>query len=126
MKSKVLLFSPLFLPAIIFICMLCNSCKGKSNNYEPTYSDDSSEKKTLLYGVPTQAHYEIHAALVKYLNDHLPGIQIRIVASSNFTAYVDKLNARLFDLALANGVMALDTARLGYGILGTSVEEESN
>jgi len=126
MRRKVLVFRRFFLRGIICMSVICNSCKGENKNYEPTYSVDTLQNKTLLYGVPTQAHYGMHAAFVKYLNDHISAIHIRTVASSNFSAYVDKLNGRFFDVALANGVLALDSTRLGYSILGTSVEEEAN
>ncbi|MFL5739881.1 MAG: phosphate/phosphite/phosphonate ABC transporter substrate-binding protein [Flavisolibacter sp.] len=126
MKGYFFALSPFSLAGIVFSVLLLTTCKPKSTTYEPTYSIDSGQKKTLLYGVPTQSYYEIHTAFVTYLNDHLPGLHIQTVASSNFSAYVGKVNARFFDLALANGIMALDSARIGYSILGTSVEEVAN
>jgi phosphonate transport system substrate-binding protein len=126
MRSNVLLFRWLFLPGIIFMSILFTACKSKTNTYEPRYSEDSTQKKTLLYGVPTQAYYELHTAFVNYLNQHLPGIHIQIVASSDFSEYVDKLNKGLFDLALANGIMALDSNRMGYSLAGETVGEEPN
>jgi phosphonate transport system substrate-binding protein len=126
MKSYLFVLRPFSLAGWIFCFLLFAACKPKSTTYEPTYSIDSGQKKTLLYGVPTQAYYEIHAAFVAYLNDHLPGIHIRIVANSNFLTYVDNFNARVFDIALANGIMALDTARLGYSVLGAAVDETAN
>jgi ABC-type phosphate/phosphonate transport system substrate-binding protein len=126
MKRYCFVLGPCGLAALIFSFLLFTTCKPKSPAYEPTYAIDSAEKKTLLYGVPTQAFYEIHAAFVAYLNDHLPDLHIRIVANSNFLAYIDNVNTRAFDIALANGILALDSARLGYSILGTSVEETAN
>src|SRR5947207_1633315 len=114
MKSYFFALRPFSLAGLVFSLLLFATCKPKSTTYEPTYSIDSGQKKTLLYGVPTQSFYEIHAAFVAYLNDHLPGIHIRVVATSNFLTYVDNFNARAFDIALANGIMALDSTRLGY------------
>jgi phosphonate transport system substrate-binding protein len=126
MKGYFFVFSPFSLAGLLLSFFLLTTCKPKATGYEPTYAADSAQKKTLLYGVPTQSYYEIHAGFVKYLNDHLPGLEIRIVASSNFLGYFDKIKARVFDLALANGILALDSARLGYSILAVSVEEEAN
>src|SRR4051794_20430493 len=108
MIGKVFLFRWLFLPGIIYISILCNSCKGINKNYEPTYSVDTPEKKTLLFMVPTQAYYEMQAAFVNYLNEHLTGIYIQTVASADFSAYGDKVNKGLFDLALGNAMLVLD------------------
>jgi phosphonate transport system substrate-binding protein len=126
MKRFFFLLGPFGLAGLFFIFLLFTTCKQKSTTYEPTYSIDSGQKKTLLYGVPTQSYYEMNAAFVTYLNDHLPGLHIRTVASSNFSAYVDNFNARAFDIALTNGIMVLDSTRLGYSILGASVDETVN
>lgn len=61
-----------------------------------------------------------------YLNDHLPVIKIRPVASASFSAFIDSVTARSFDVVLGNGILALDSIRLGYSILATSVEEMGN
>jgi len=126
MKSKVLLFRLFFLSGIIFMSILFTTCRSKTNTYEPTYSVDTPQKKTLLYAVPTQAYYEMHTAFVNYLNEHLTGTHIHIVASPNFSAYVDKVNNRLFDLALGNGILALDGKRIGYSFVGETVEQVPN
>jgi len=126
MKGYFFFLRPFSLAGLVLFFLLFATCKPKSNPYEPKYSLDSAQKKTLSYGVPTQSYYEIHSAFVTYLNDHLPNLHIQTIASSNFSAYIDKVKGRSFDLALANGIMALDSTRLGYSILGTSVEEVAN
>jgi phosphonate transport system substrate-binding protein len=125
MKGKFVFSKTFCLAGLIPLLMFC-ACQTKTKTYEPTFSVDSSQKKILLYGVPTQSYYEIHSAFVRYLNERLDGIHLQIVASSSFSAYVDKLENRLYDVALANGVIALDSTRIGYSILGTSVEEQAN
>src|SRR5215207_6393620 len=124
MKSKVLLFGSLFLPGIIFMSILCHSCKGKIKNYEPTYSTDSSRKKILLFGVPTQSFYEITGLFEKYLSEHLQGAQVQTVASSTYLDYMEKLDKRLFDFTIVNGAKALECARNGYSIIGCAVDEQ--
>jgi len=127
MKRYFFVLSPFGLAGLVFSFLLLTTCNPKSTTYEPTYSVDSGQKKTLLFGAPTQSYYEMYGPFVTYLNDHLPGLHIQTVASSNFSDYVDKLNARSFDIAMANGIMALgDSVRLGYSILGTSVDEAAN
>jgi phosphonate transport system substrate-binding protein len=126
MKRYFFVLGPFGLAGLVFSFLLSTTCKPKSTTYEPTYSIDSVQKKTLLFGVPTQSFYEMNAALVTYLNDRLPGSQIQTVASSNFSVYVDKLNARSFDVAMANGIMAFENIQNGYSILAASVDEETN
>ena len=114
------------LAGLVFSFLFFTACKPKATPYEPTYSIDSGQKKTLFFGLPTQSYYEIWAAFGKYMNDHLRDIHIQTVASPNFLAYMDSLNARAFDVVLINGILALDSIRLGCSILGTSVEEIAN
>jgi phosphonate transport system substrate-binding protein len=119
-QKIVLLFS------LLFYQLLFSSCKSKTTHYEPTYLNDTPQKKILVYGVPTQAYYEIHAAFVKYLNERLPNTHIRIVASSDFSEYVEKLNSGFFDLAIANGIIVVDDNFSGYSLIGESVGEDPN
>lgn len=114
------------LAGLVFSFLLFTTCKSKSPTYEPTYSVDSAQKKTIVFGLPTQSYYEIWAGFVSYLNDRLPGIHIQTVASSNFSDYIDSWNAKSYDILLANGIMALDSSRINYSSLGTSLEEIAN
>jgi len=123
-KSKVFLLVWLFLPAIFCMSILCNSCKQKTKNYEPNYATDSSHKKILLFGVPTQSYYEIYDLFVNYLNDHLDGAQVQTVVNSTLAGYMKKLGNQDFDLTIVNGGTALQSIRNGYAIIGRTVEEE--
>lgn len=125
MKSSTLLFRLLFLHGIIFMSIVCNSCKGKSKNYEPTYSTDSAHNKILFFGLPTQKYFESTNLLVNYLNEHLHGVKVRTVASSNFLNYLDRISKRDFEMVIVNGIQALESGRNGYSILCTSIDEES-
>ncbi|MFL5811687.1 MAG: phosphate/phosphite/phosphonate ABC transporter substrate-binding protein [Flavisolibacter sp.] len=107
---------------ILFTIVLCNGCRQKSVNYEPTYSTDIPSTKVLLFGVPTQSYYEIHDLFVKYLNEHLKGAKIQTVAISTFEGYMDQLRNRYFDLTIVNGMKALESIRNGYSIVGQVVE----
>src|SRR5688572_33076519 len=104
MKRFSFALSPLGLAGLVSSFLFFTTCEPKSTTYEPTYSVDTSQKRTLLYGVPTQAYYDMHAPFVNYLNEHLQDIHIQLVASSDFSEYIDKLNEGVFDLAIANGV----------------------
>jgi len=126
MQGNFFLVNPFSFAGLIFFLLLFGACGSNTNSYEPTYSIDTSQKKTLLYGVPTQAFYELHTPFVNYLNEHLKGIHIQLVSSSNFSTYVEKVNNRQFDLAISNGIMALDAKRIGYSLAGESVGEDPN
>jgi phosphonate transport system substrate-binding protein len=125
MKSKVLLFRWSCLPAIICLSILCNSCKGKSKNYEPTYATDSIAKKVILFGVPTQTYYETTDLFVDYLNKHLIGAQVKLVTASDFSDWIDRLGKQHFDITTVSGIQALEGVRNGCSILGVSVDEVS-
>jgi phosphonate transport system substrate-binding protein len=115
----------LFFLILLLFSLLFSACRLKQS-YEPTYSADSTQNETLLYGVPTQAYFEMHSAFVKYLNERLPGTHIRIVACSDFSTYVKEIDSGIFDLAIANGIMAVDDNRTGYSFIGESLGQEPN
>jgi phosphonate transport system substrate-binding protein len=99
-----------------------SGCRQKGKTYEPTYLADSSAKKKLVFIVPTQTFYETADLFVKYLNDHLTGIQIQTVAGSSFMDYVDQVSKGKFDLTITSGNNALGCIRNGYTIIGRVVE----
>ena len=126
MKRYFFVLSPFCLAGLVFTFLLFTTCKSKSATYEPTYSIYSGQKKTLLYGVATQAFYELNTSFVKYLNEHLEGASLKIVANSSFSVYVDKVKNRYFDVAGGNGIMALESIQNGYSILAAVVDEDAN
>ena len=126
MKRYFFVLRPFGLAGLVFSFLLFTTCKSKSTTYEPTFSIDSSQKKTLLYGVATQAFYELNTSLVKYLNEHLEGASLKIVANSSFSVYVDKVKNRYFDVTGGNGIMALESIQNGYSILAAVVDEDAN
>jgi len=112
---------------VLILCLLLfHACRSKVNNYAPVYSEDSTKSNALIFGVSTQAFYELNTPFVNYLNERLDGVHIQIVASSYFSTYVDKLKNGYFDLAGANGIMALESIRNGYSILAAPVDEHTN
>src|SRR5215217_159970 len=111
------------LSCAVVLWLGCNSAKDK---YEPRYSQDSSSKNFLLFGVPTQSYYEITDLFVNYLNQHLKGVQIQTVASSSFSGYNEKLDEGYFDITIANGMVALKSAENDYSIIGQAVDEAGN
>jgi len=101
-------------------------CNSADKRYEPSYSVDSSSKKILLFGVPTQSYYGITESFVNYLNQHLNGLQIQTVASSSFSGYNEKLDKGYFDITIVNGMVALKSAENDYSIIGQAVDEAGN
>jgi phosphonate transport system substrate-binding protein len=126
MKGKRFFLVPFSATLLMLFLLLFSACKSKGNYYEPTYLKDSIKKKTLLYGVPTQAYYEMHIAFVRYMNERLPKTHIQIVSSSNFSGYVSKVKNGVFDLAVANGIMAIEDKPSMYSLAGESIGEEPN
>jgi len=125
--KEIFFFLKQFSVAGLMLCLLFfSACRSKTNSYEPSYGVDTSQKKVLVFGVSTQAFYELNTPFVNYLNERLDGIQVKIVANSQFSTYVDKLKNGLFDLAGANGIMTLESIRNGYSILAASVDQDVN
>src|SRR4051794_39700237 len=73
---------------ILFALLFFSNCGPKRQNYEPAYSNTSTQKN-LLFGVPTQSYYEICDLFVKYFNDRLDGPEIQTVGESNFLEYIE-------------------------------------
>ena len=126
MKGIFFSVRPFCFASLMFLLVLISGCRSKTNNYEPVYSEDSLQTKTLLYGVSTHAFHELNTAFAKYLNERLDSARFELVASSYFSAYVDKLEKRYFDMAGANGFMTLESIRNGYSILAASVDNDAN
>jgi phosphonate transport system substrate-binding protein len=126
MKRYFFVLSPFSLPALVFSFTLFTTCKPKPVSYEPTFSIDSAQKKTLLFGVATQAFYELNTPLTKYLNEHLEDAHLKIVANSSFSEYVEKVKNRYFDVAGGNGIIALESIHNGYSILTAVVDQDVN
>jgi ABC-type phosphate/phosphonate transport system substrate-binding protein len=119
---------PIFLPIFFFAIgeIALQGCNSAGKRYEPGYSMDSSSKKFLLFGVPTQSYYEITDSFVSYLNQHLKGVQIQTVASSSFAGYNEKLDKGYFDITVVNGMVALKSAENEYSIVGQAIDEAGN
>lgn len=120
-----------FFSAYWIICpfislMFAIGCKHKAKFYEPSYTIDSLPKKTLLFGVPSQAYYELTDSIVGYLNERLHGVQLQTVASSSFNNYNAQLAAGYFDITIANGMTALEAIHNGYSIIGQVVDQTGN
>jgi phosphonate transport system substrate-binding protein len=123
-RSKMIFIKWLMLPAVILIIGLGYNCKSKAVPYQPAYAADSSRKKILLFGVPSQSYFILSDSFVKYLNDHLKGAQVQTVASPSFLGYMDKLNNHHFNFTIVNGMKALEAIRNGYSIVSTALDKD--
>src|SRR6476469_8583260 len=77
--------------------LLLTSCNCPHENYEPTFSPDSSNKKVLVFGLPNLSSYGDCDLFIKHLNKNLTTAKIRVLACSNADDYLDKLKKRVFD-----------------------------
>lgn len=111
---------------VVFLSSLFIGCKSKTIHYQPAYTSDKEAKKVLLFGVPSQSYYELCDSLVRYLNEHLQGVQVQTVASSTFAFYNEKLDHRYYDFTIANGMTALNSMGNGYRIIGRAVDPGGN
>jgi phosphonate transport system substrate-binding protein len=100
------------------------NCKSKTRAYQPSYSPDTTRKRILLFGVPSQSYFILSDLFVKYLNDHLKGSQVQTVASVSFLGYIDKLQDHNFNFTIVNGISALEGVRNGYSIVATALDED--
>jgi len=107
-----------------FLFLSCNSHSSRKQQYEPTYSVDSSGKKVLIFGVPNLSSYEDCDLLVKYLNKNLSNIFIRIVASTDVKDYENKIKKNEFDFIIINGPLLLEAEKNGYSIVAKMGDDE--
>ena len=108
----------------IFWCIGILSCNGHYENYEPTFSPDSSNKKVLVFGLPNLSSYGDCDLFIKYLNKNLSKARIRILACSNADDYLNKLKKRAFDFTIINGSLVLDAEQNGYSIVGKMGDDD--
>jgi len=100
------------------------SCNGAHQNYEPTFSPDSSNKRVLVFGLPNLSSYGDCDLFIKYLNKNLSTATIRVLACSNADDYLDKIKKRAFDFTIINGSLVLDAEKNGYIIVGKMGDDE--
>jgi len=104
--------------------LLLTSCIGHHENYEPTFSPDSSNKKVLVFGLPNLSSYGDCDLFIKHLNKNLTTAKIRVLACSNADDYLDKLKKRVFDFTIINGSLVLDAEQNGYAIVGKMGDDD--
>jgi len=100
------------------------ACNGHYQNYEPTFSPDSSNKKVLIFGLPNLSSYGDCDLFIKYLNKNLSKAKINVLACTNADDYLDKLKKRAFDFTIINGSLILDAEQNGYSIVGKMGDDD--
>jgi ABC-type phosphate/phosphonate transport system substrate-binding protein len=125
MKSKtVLRMKKLSIIKFIFCFLLFSilfyGCNHKESTvpYQPVFSSDTSEIKTLVWGFPSFSYCQNAELIVQFLNKHLTGAHIVVKSCVSWDEYVEHLNKNEYDLTLVNGIQALDAANKGYSITG--------
>jgi phosphonate transport system substrate-binding protein len=111
-----LVFCFLILSAAFVACSHADS--DRKSAYKPEFAVDSPERKTLLLGFPSFSYSETAEPFVRYLNTHLPGLQIRMKSCASFDEYLYDLDHHKFDLTIINGIQALAEVDNGYSIFG--------
>src|SRR6185436_46063 len=99
----------------------CDESTDASN--APRYGQKSAASLTeRLFAVhPLHTPRELHRTygpLVDYLNLHIDGAVLRLVASSDYAAFEEQLYAGKFDFALPNPYQTLRSLDCGYVVFG--------
>ena len=113
-----------FLFSLSFLFFSCNSSSSGKQQYEPTFSLDSSGKKNLIFGVPNLSSYQDCDLLVKYLNKNLNNVLVRIEASTDVNDYQDKIKKNEFDMIIINGPLLLEAEQNGYSIVAKMGDDD--
>ena len=116
----------LFFVGAITVSPVLPACKPKALHYEPAYANDTKEKRVFLFGVPSQAYYELTDSIVKYLNDRLHGIRVQAVGTSSYSKYNQQLAQGYYDLTIVSGITAVDVISHGYSIVAKELDETGN
>jgi phosphonate transport system substrate-binding protein len=114
-RSRYIFFG--FLHVVLFA-----SCTGidssTPSSYKPVFAADTVDDNTLILGFPSFAYSETAEPLVKYLNAHLKGLQVKLKACTTYEEYLALIRKQEFDFTLINGFQALAVKDSGYTIFG--------
>jgi phosphonate transport system substrate-binding protein len=115
-----------FILCIAYLFLVFTGCDTgnaeKNSGYRPFFSSDTSKNRTLLFGFPSFSYSETAAPFIKYLNNHLNGIEIKMKACASFEEYLRDMEHNEYDITLINGIQALDATSHGYTIFGKVID----
>ena len=105
---------------ILPLCISLLSCNSKTSDsttgYQPEFSPDTSGQNTVIFAFPYFSFGEKAEPLIKYLNKHLKGAQLKSKCYADPSDYFDDLAKVKFDLTLVNGLYAIQAEKGGYSI----------
>jgi ABC-type phosphate/phosphonate transport system substrate-binding protein len=105
-------------PFIVLLAACANNSEDKVIPYHPAFSADTLVKNQLILGFPNFSYAETAEPLIKYLNNHLPGVEVKVKCSVSWEEHIENLNRGKFDLLLVNGLVAAKATGKGYSIVG--------
>lgn len=102
---------------LFMVVSMLFSCKGETKEvYEPKFSQDSLNKRQIIFCVPSVTYYESADLFVHYINERLDSFYLKLEASAGYDDYQKKLELSAFDFSIINGYYASQSEKLGYKI----------
>lgn len=125
MKPKLIYLIPfsVLLTCLIFFC----ACKNRDNElseYKPEYVPDTARTRLML-GMPGFSFYGTFDTLTRYFNSNIPGVNLRLVAENDITAFNNNIAKGEFDISILNVNIAMKYDSI-YEIAGRPVPLEGN
>lgn len=112
-----------FIPIIVTIVLF--SCKGGTSEvYEPKFSQDSLNRRQIIFCVQSVTYYESADLFVRYINERLDSFYLKLEASGGYDDYQKKLERSAFDLSIINGYYAFQAEKIGYKVFAKVKNDE--
>lgn len=100
-----------------FMFFNITACKSKTEKrYTPEFSKAGNNVQVLFMAVPSYKYAELFTPLAAFLNSHLKGIDIHIVANNSLTEFEKGLDSMKFDFAFVNPAEAVTYSGKGYNV----------
>lgn len=102
--------------------MVAASCKPSAPSYQPTFSATptthvAAEYVFAVHPLHNPKHlFEIYQPLVDHINAHVPGVRMRLEASTDYAAFESKLAHRSVAFALPNPYQTIKAFDEGYHV----------
>lgn len=113
------------------LTMALGGCAPAPTGYEPRYSERPARAAAPEYVLAVhplhnpKRLFEVYQPLIDHLNARIPGLRLRLEASSSYAAFEGKLARGQVDLALPNPYQTLKARSQGYHVFSKMGDDES-
>ena len=113
-----------------FLLVACDSSQSPSGSYQPELAGKpapSIAKEYTFSAVPEGSQMrvpEVYGPVVNYLNAHIEGAKLVLVAPKNHAEFESGLLNKQYDIALANAFQTVKAMAYGYQVIAKKGDDE--